>query len=150
MKPLSVFAVLLVLLCGCGKKDNDPAPVDYAGKVAAHTKWAGIMYKSLQSTLGGGSHGNSAYYLTVADTNMSVVKLTNDLVNVPFSAVPLRYRGFDANLKVASFDSSSGGTSASLFYYYAIDSVYYSASSIVPSEYGMDDPYEVAAGFHSL
>ncbi len=152
MRSLSLISVALILIVAfysCHKSSVN-ANTTYINSITKSHKWTGYFSKGIVSPVGAGNFGLQAYNHNVADTTFPITELTYQLASIPFWSEPLKYKSTDAVARTVTYDTViGGGTEATLVYYYAIDSMYFTYNSIVGSEYGYDDPYNVHVYFHT-
>jgi len=146
MKLYKSLLVILIIaaLSGCQKPHTILPP--WFSNITKSRVWTGTAYKTLESAIGG-SNGSEAYSNPVINSEIKISTINSTTLKVSFWDVNLTYSQTDSNNHAIVYAYSSNAGNFNLTYNYAGDSILLNNYSIVGSEYGYDDPYEVGSYF---
>lgn len=138
----------MFVLPACSRTTTSP---DHTGGVTKTHSWSGRRSQGYYSPIG--QPGPNDFSRTITDTTFSVVKISNDLVQIPFLSCLLRYRGTDPTTHAMTFDSSFSiyiGAPPALVYHPDQNSIFISYEIVAPGgSFGMDDPYLEYLSLHT-
>ncbi len=146
MKLYKYLRVILIIaaLPGC-QKPHTTLPLWFSN-ITKSRVWTGTAYKTLESAIGG-SNGSEAYSNPIINPEIKISTINSTTLKVSVWDVNLTYSQTDSNNHAIVYAYSSNAGNFNLTYNYAGDSILLNNYSIVGSEYGYDDPYEVGSYF---
>lgn len=151
--------VLPLLLCiavavySCSKSGSNYSTTDHTVGMIKIRPWSGYssgfnrgdtLYSSLDT-----HHvaWPKAYYRTITDTSVSVVR--DDGFTVSMLGVVMRYRTTDSTLKYIRFDSTSSASTGILLYFFGNDSMHFEYHLVTGFNDTAKQYYQVNEFLHS-